>query len=61
MQCQQNGCEKEAVAIAHWPGNDTKQCDEHCKNLATFSLNIFGTKLLFTSLETGNTLEVISI
>ena len=52
--------EEEAIAIAHWPGQETKQCEKHCKALASFSLSMFGSKLLFTSLETGLTLEVIS-
>jgi len=56
MQCKQSGCE-EAVAIVHWPGKQTEQCMEHCKQLNGLS-NIMGTgKLLFTSLQTGQTME----
>lgn len=51
MQYQQNGCEEEAFAIAHWPGNDTKQCEMHCDILSKFSLVMFGVKLKFTPLS----------
>lgn len=57
MECKQSGCEKEAVAIAHWPGQDSKQCEEHCRALGGLSEMMGGEKLLFTSLKTGKTME----
>lgn len=59
MECQQSGCEKEAVATAHWPGNDTNQCEEHCRELNGLS-GFMGSKLLFTSLVTGQTMEFVT-
>jgi len=53
MECMQQGCEKEAVAIAHWPGQETKQCEEHCRALDQLSKFMGGGGILFTSLGTG--------
>ena len=57
MQCKQSGCEAEAVAIAHWPGQDTEQCEQHCRELNALSGFMGSGKLLFTSLETGQTMR----
>ena len=57
MECEQNGCEEEAVAIAHWPGQETKQCEGHCRDLDGLSKFMGAGKLVFTSLLTGQTME----
>ncbi len=53
MICAQEGCEAEAVAIAHWHGQDTKQCEEHCRALDDISKFMGGGSLVFTDLTTG--------
>ena len=57
MQCEHQDCEKEAAAIAHWPGGDTEQCEEHCRGLDTVKQVMGGGRLRFTSLETGQTMK----
>ena len=57
MQCKANGCEKDAVAIAHWAGQDTEQCEEHCRGLDVVSKVMGADNLVFTSLETGQTMR----
>lgn len=56
MQCEASGCEQDAVAIAHWPGQDTNQCEEHCRGLNTVSKVMGAGRVMFTSLETGQTM-----
>lgn len=29
MQCKQENCTKEAIYNVYWPGQRTKQCEEH--------------------------------
>ncbi len=57
MQCKQCGCEDDAVAIAHWPGRDTEQCEQHCRALDGVSVAMGAGNLRFTSLATGQTME----
>ena len=57
MICQQSGCEEEAVAIAHWPGNDTEQCEDHCRALNNLSGIMGAGRIIFTSLLTGQSME----
>ena len=57
MPCKQQGCEKDAVAIAHWPGQDSEQCEEHCRGMNSISNAMGFGKLSFTSLETGQTMQ----
>lgn len=57
MECQQEGCEKEATAIAHWPGNDTSQCEEHCRQLDGLNKVMGASTLRFTALDSGLTME----
>ena len=55
MECQQNGCEAEAVAIAHAATGDTSQCEDHCKQIHGL-YTLLGHRIVFTSLETGQTM-----
>ena len=53
-QCQQQGCEADAVAIAHWPGQDTKQCEEHCRAMHNLSAMMGWGQIKFTDLRDGS-------
>lgn len=42
MTCQQKGCTKEATHEVFWPGQLTKQCEEHAKNVQAAGRALFG-------------------
>lgn len=54
--CKSSGCEKEAIAICHWPGQETLMCEEHCRGANNISLVMGAGRVMFTSLETGQTM-----
>lgn len=61
VECEAHDCSAEAVAIAHWPGQETRQCELHCRGLNKISQVMGAGALAFTDLETGLTMKFTGV
>lgn len=51
MKCQQDGCNEQAEFLVTWPGQHTKQCGEHARQLQILDAAMGGVGIPIYKLE----------